>query len=136
MLFTKCSVSVYIDVESDPGLQVNKSLFQKVTQEEAEAVWSDYALAEIQQKVEEFESEYGQTDASGLYQLTNQEGALRVISHPARQYPLDPALLNEQEPGHIPNPEWEQLNESLIEAQKEVARRANERLEEFVNSTD
>lgn len=131
MKFTQPDISVYTEVGKDRNVTVNKAKFEHIAIEEAEAVWSDYNLASIEKKVKTFEDAYKEHDASGTYQLNNEDGDLRVIAHPIDQYPLDPAMENAEEPGAVLG-EFDTLNERLIDAQDEVAERVTERIDEFV----
>lgn len=134
MQFTPKDVSVFYRVGEDPTVRVNEARFLSLAQEISEAVYAERGLEEIAQAVEEFEAEYVEMNAGGLYQLHRDYDTdeLTVAAHQMAQYPLDPALANDPEPGSISQATLDSFESQLIDAQKEVATRLADRINEFV----
>lgn len=134
MKFTEPHTTIYIDVRQDKNIRVNEDKFTDIVIQEAESVWSDKNLSQIEQTVSEFESVGGEQDASGGYILTNQDGVLEVVANVSRFYPLDSEITNSDTKGSISSAEYDRLSEILVEAQKDVAERVDDRLSEFVQN--
>jgi hypothetical protein len=134
MQFAPKDISVFYRVAEDPSVTVNENRFMTLATEVSEEVYQEFGLDEVARDIEAFEAEYVEMKSGGLYQLNRDYDTdeLGVAAHQMAKYPLDPAMVNSEEPGNISQATFDSYEALLVEAQEEVARRLSDRLDEFV----